>query len=113
MFAAFIMIMLEGWWIIVGLVALVNEDFYVVTREYIFRFDATAWGWTHLAIGILLLLAGLGLFRAGGLGPYGRRGHGLGGNAGRLRVAALVSGLGDPFHLCRHLHHVDIHRAWP
>jgi len=63
MFAAFMMIMLGAWWLIAGLVALVNDDFYVVTRNYIFQFDATTWGWIHLIIGILVLLAGFGLFR--------------------------------------------------
>jgi len=55
--------MLGAWWLIAGLVALVNDDFYVVTRNYIFQFDATTWGWIHLIIGILVLLAGFGLFR--------------------------------------------------
>ena len=61
-FAAFMMIMLGAWWIIAGLVALVNDDFFVATRKYVFRFDATTWGWIHLIVGILILLAGFGLF---------------------------------------------------
>jgi hypothetical protein len=62
-FAAFMMIMLGFWGLIAGLVALINDDFYVVTRQYVFRFDATTWGWIHLIIGIVVLLAGFGLFR--------------------------------------------------
>jgi hypothetical protein len=62
MFAAFTMILLAGWWIIVGLVGLINDDFFVATRNYVFKFDATAWGWIHLIIGIIVLLAGFGLF---------------------------------------------------
>ena len=62
-FAAFIMIMLGAWWIIAGLVALVNDDFFVATRDYIFKFDTTTWGWILLITGILVLLAGFGLFR--------------------------------------------------
>jgi len=62
MFAAFMMILIGAWWIIAGLVALVNDNFYVATRNYIFKFDATTWGWILLIIGILVLLAGFGLF---------------------------------------------------
>lgn len=61
-FAAFMMILIGGWWVIAGLVALVNDEFFVETRKYIFRFDATTWGWIHLIVGILVLLAGFGLF---------------------------------------------------
>ena len=56
------MVITGGWWLIAGIVALVNDDFYVTTRNYVFKFDATAWGWIHLVIGILVLLAGFGLF---------------------------------------------------
>jgi hypothetical protein len=62
MFAAFMMLMTGAWWIIAGLVGIVNDDFFVTTRKYIFEFDTTAWGWIHLIVGVLVLLAGLGLF---------------------------------------------------
>ena len=45
-----------------GLVALLNDDFYVRTQEYIFQFDLTAWGWIHMLLGLLVLAAGAGLF---------------------------------------------------
>jgi hypothetical protein len=56
------MIMMGGWWLISGLVALFNSEFYVVTQKWIFQFDVTTWGWVHLIIGLLVLLAGFGLF---------------------------------------------------
>ncbi|NOR90558.1 MAG: hypothetical protein GQ524_09920, partial [Anaerolineales bacterium] len=61
-FAGIMMLMAGGWWIISGLVALFNSEFYVVTLNYIFQFDVTTWGWVHLIIGFLVLLAGFGLF---------------------------------------------------
>ena len=61
-FAGIMMMVLGGWWIIAGLVALFNSEFYVVTREYIFQFDVTTWGWIHLLLGIVILLAGFYLF---------------------------------------------------
>jgi hypothetical protein len=61
-FAAILMFLLGGWWIIAGIVAIVNSDFYVVTQEWIFEFSTTSWGWTHLILGVVVLLAGGGLF---------------------------------------------------
>ena len=61
-FAGIMMFMLGGWWVIAGLVAILNDDFYVVSQEWIFKLSTTTWGWTHLVLGIVVLLAGLGLF---------------------------------------------------
>jgi hypothetical protein len=61
-FAALMMILMGGWWIISGIVAIRNNQFFVVTENWIFRFDVTTWGWVHLIIGIVILLAGFGLF---------------------------------------------------
>jgi hypothetical protein len=61
-FAAFMMIMIGGFHIVAGLVAIVNDEFYAVTKEYVFQFDATSWGWIHLILGIVVLLAGFALF---------------------------------------------------
>jgi hypothetical protein len=44
-----------------GLVALVNDEFYVVGEDYLFQFDVTSWGWIHLLIGIVVGLAGFAL----------------------------------------------------
>ena len=63
-FAGIMMILQGGWWIISGLVAIVNEEFYVVGPEWIFQFDVTTWGWIHLILGIIVLLAGFYVFTA-------------------------------------------------
>ena len=47
---------------IAGLVAIIDDEFYVVTREWVFELDITAWGWILLIVGVLALLAGIGLF---------------------------------------------------
>jgi hypothetical protein len=61
-FAA-VMLMVQGcWWIFAGLVALLNNEFYVVGQEYIFQLDITTWGWIHLLVGAVLLAAGFALF---------------------------------------------------
>ena len=48
---------------IAGLTAIINDEFYVLTRNYTFDLDVSAWGWIHLLLGILLVAAGWGLFQ--------------------------------------------------
>ena len=62
-FAGITMIMMGIWWGFSGLVALFNNEFFVVTEEWIFQFDITAWGWIHLIVGIVILFAGFNQFR--------------------------------------------------
>ena len=62
-FAGVMMIVMGIWWGFSGLVALFNNEFFVVTEEWIFQFDITAWGWIHLIVGIVILFAGFNLFR--------------------------------------------------
>jgi hypothetical protein len=61
LFAAIMMIMAGIWQALAGLVAIFENEFYVATRNYLFQFDATTWGWIHLLLGVLVGLAGLGL----------------------------------------------------
>ncbi|HZN76235.1 MAG TPA: hypothetical protein VFC00_31790 [Micromonosporaceae bacterium] len=61
-FAAFMMILLGCWWVIVGIVGLIDDDFYVRTRHYVFEFDTTSWGWIHLIVGAIVLIAGFALY---------------------------------------------------
>ena len=62
-FAGIMMIMMGAWWGFSGLVALFNNEFFVVTEDWIFKFDVTAWGWIHLILGIVVLVAGFYLFQ--------------------------------------------------
>jgi hypothetical protein len=60
---ASIMLMIAGFnQVLAGLVALVNDEFFVLGEEYLFKFDATTWGWIHLLVGLLVLASGFGLF---------------------------------------------------
>jgi hypothetical protein len=58
-FAAVMMWLIGAGHAINGLVAIINEEFYVVTPEYIFQFDVTTWGWIHLIGGVLVFVAGV------------------------------------------------------
>jgi hypothetical protein len=62
-FAGITMIIAGIWWAISGLVALLNDEFFVVTQNWIFEFDISTWGWIHLILGILIAAAGFFLFR--------------------------------------------------
>ena len=61
-FAAAMMIVIGVFQAIEGLVAIFDDNWYVVTRHYTFDFDVTAYGWIHLILGIVILLAGCALF---------------------------------------------------
>ena len=61
LFAALMMIMAGCWQALAGLIAIFENEFYVQTRNYLFEFDATTWGWIHLVVGALIGLAGVGL----------------------------------------------------
>ena len=61
LFAAIMMIMVGVFQAIAGLVAIFENEFYVATRNYLFKFDATTWGWIHLIVGLIVVFAGWGL----------------------------------------------------
>jgi hypothetical protein len=61
-FAATMMLMIGLFQIIAGLSALLDDQFFVTTPNYVFDLDVTAWGWVHLIIGVLLVVAGWGLY---------------------------------------------------
>ena len=61
-FAGVMLILIGVMDVIQGLVAIINDEFYVVGREWAFEFDVTAWGWIHLIGGVILLVAGFGIF---------------------------------------------------
>ena len=44
-----------------GLIALFEDEYYVVTQSGFLVVDLTAWGWIMLIWGVLLVLGGLGL----------------------------------------------------
>jgi len=45
-----------------GVVGLANNEFYVSTQNWIFKFDTTTWGWVHILVGLVAIGTGIGLF---------------------------------------------------
>lgn len=58
LFAAVTMMMVGLFQAFEGLAAIIKDEFYVVTPRYAFEFDATAWGWIHLIVGVVVGLSG-------------------------------------------------------
>jgi hypothetical protein len=61
-FAGVIMIMVGAFHAIAGLVAIIDDEFFVVGQNYTFSFDTTAWGWIHLIAGAIVVLGGAYVF---------------------------------------------------
>ncbi|TWF75073.1 hypothetical protein FHX44_11957 [Pseudonocardia hierapolitana] len=58
LFAGIVMIIAGIFQAVAGLVALFQNELYVVGVTYVFSFDVTAWGWIHLLVGALVAVAG-------------------------------------------------------
>ncbi|GAA5110184.1 DUF7144 family membrane protein [Pseudonocardia adelaidensis] len=59
LFAGTLMIIAGVFQAVSGLVALFQNQLYVVGVSYVFSFDVTTWGWIHLLVGILVAVAGV------------------------------------------------------
>jgi hypothetical protein len=60
-FGAVMLIVVGAFQAAQGLVAVVRKEFYVATSNYVFQLDVTTWGWIHLILGAVMVLAGLGV----------------------------------------------------
>jgi hypothetical protein len=61
-FAATMFILIGAFQAIAGLAAIFDDEFFVVTENYTFDLDVTAWGWIHLILGIALIVTGWFLY---------------------------------------------------
>ncbi|WP_035846449.1 DUF7144 family membrane protein [Kitasatospora azatica] len=46
-----------------GIMAIAEDDVFVRTPNYVFKFSLTSWGWIHLVLGVLALGVTVGLLR--------------------------------------------------
>ena len=60
-FAGILMVLLGGLSIFQGLIALLEDDYYVPTQAGYLVFDITGWGWIMLIWGVVLVLVGFAL----------------------------------------------------
>lgn len=62
-FAGMIMIMLGVFHLVQGLVALFNDEYFLVTQSrLILSLDFTTWGWIHITGGLVTVVAGFCVF---------------------------------------------------
>jgi hypothetical protein len=61
-FASLMMIVIGFFDIIQGLAAIIKQAWYVVSPNYAFKLNVATWGWITLLLGIVILLAGFGLW---------------------------------------------------
>lgn len=57
-FAAFMMIMIGFFQAIVGLTAIIKDQFFVLVPQALISVDVSTWGWVHLLLSILVIFAG-------------------------------------------------------
>lgn len=61
-FASMMMLLVGTFQVFAGFVALFNSDYYLVReRKLLVDMSYTAWGWTHLLIGAVAVVAGIAL----------------------------------------------------
>jgi hypothetical protein len=62
-FAGMLMILLGSFHAMAGLVALFQDDYFLVANSgLLVTVDYTTWGWVHLVLGVVVALAGFALF---------------------------------------------------
>jgi hypothetical protein len=61
-FAGALLLVAGGTQIIAGLVGIFHKTFFAVTSSGLVAFNYTAWGWMSLILGIIMVLAGVGIW---------------------------------------------------
>ena len=61
-FAGVMMMLIGTFHAFTGLAAIIQNEFFVVGRNYAYELDVTAWGWLHLIFGAIVAAAGYGAF---------------------------------------------------
>jgi hypothetical protein len=60
-FAGVMMILIGVFHAFAGLVALFERAFYISTPNYLITVGTTTWGWVHVVLGVVVLVAGIAL----------------------------------------------------
>jgi hypothetical protein len=58
-FAGTLMVIQGSWSLVAGLMAFANGRFLVVSPDYILRFDTSTWAWIQVALGLVIVAAGV------------------------------------------------------
>ena len=63
MFAGVMMLIVGIFQALEGIAALLNDEVYVTTPNYIYAFDLSGWGWIHLLLGVLVAVVGVAIMQ--------------------------------------------------
>jgi len=85
-FAASLLMLVGIFQALQGLAAIINDQRFVVTGNYIYKFDTTQWGWIHLILGLAAIGLGIAM---------------LMGQSFRLAAVGIVLGTGGALYLTR------------
>lgn len=61
-FAGTLLLLGGGMQVIAGLAGIFSDTFYRSVNGTTLAFDFTTWGWIHLGLGVILMLAGVGVY---------------------------------------------------
>jgi hypothetical protein len=57
-FAGVVLLTVGIFQLLEGISAVAEDNVFVRTKDYVFKFDLTAWGWTHIVIGVVAIVVG-------------------------------------------------------
>lgn len=69
-FSALLVIIVGMMDFIMGLIAIIRDEYYAITPSNIIIFDTTTWGWIMLLLGIAIVLVGLSLSMGSGFARW-------------------------------------------
>jgi hypothetical protein len=61
LFAATMMIVIGFCQGLAGIAAIIKDEVYLTTPNYVYRLDLTGWGWIHLVLAAVLVITGIGV----------------------------------------------------
>jgi hypothetical protein len=61
LFAGVFLALVGVFHVLTGLSAIISKGLFVITPNYLFAFNLTAWGWIHLLFGLLVTAVGFGV----------------------------------------------------
>ncbi|MER7702828.1 hypothetical protein ABTX81_08035 [Kitasatospora sp. NPDC097605] len=70
MFAGVLMLINGIMEVLRGIMAVHDDEVFLTTNRYVFRFDLTGWGWIHIVVGALVALVGAFLLKGAAWARY-------------------------------------------
>ncbi|MFI6774107.1 hypothetical protein [Nocardia sp. NPDC050412] len=60
-FAGVLILITGALHLLTAVAAIAKRDFFVLTEDQVFQVNVSAWGWVHLVIAVLIIIAGIGI----------------------------------------------------